>query len=180
MELNYLLSAKGIDTTKQKVLVMRHVPQEPELRKALPWLAAERPEVFNAYQQTQRSKKVEKMLTRAAYLVSCIGVSSKPDEALFVGVYTVNGNQRRSVEDLLKNLANQTLQELGGKVFFGGVSDKLWFDLELENIYQEWKGKLILGWRAPIAFAQWLAPEKCPFKAILEESILDKAMPPWN
>ena len=41
MELNYLLSARGIDTTRKKVLVMRHTPQEPELRKALPWLAAE-------------------------------------------------------------------------------------------------------------------------------------------
>ena len=186
MELNYLLSAKGIDTTKRRqVLVMRHVPQEPELRKALPWLAAERPEVFNAYQQTQRPM-VEKRLTQAAYLVSCIGIRGKPKEALFVGVYRVNGNKPLSVEKLLKTPANQTLQELGGKEFFGAASDTvLWFNLELlENTYQEWKGKLILGWPPPpIAWAQWLDPEKrnkFPIKAILEESILDKTMPPWN
>jgi hypothetical protein len=177
MKLNSLLSAKGIDTTKpRQVLVMRHVPQEPELRKALPWLAAERPEVFNAYQQAQRPR-VEKMLTQAAYLVSCIGLSSKPTEALFVGIYKVNGNKPFTVDELLKNPEIQALQELGLKEFFNHVSDTiLWFDLQLlENIYREWKGKLILGWSSPIAWAQWLDPKKpnkFPVKAILEESIL--------
>ena len=111
MELNYLLSARGIDTTKKKVLVMRHTPQEPELRKALPWLAAERPEVFNAYQQTQQPK-VEKMLKGADYLVSCIGFRGKPTEALFIGVYKVDGYKLRSRDELLNSSAELTLQEL--------------------------------------------------------------------
>jgi hypothetical protein len=43
----------------QQVIVMRHRPHEPELRKVLPWLAAEKPDVFNAFQKTQ-SEKAEK------------------------------------------------------------------------------------------------------------------------
>jgi hypothetical protein len=35
---------------------MRHRPKEPKLNKVLPWLAAERPELFNAYQQTQNER----------------------------------------------------------------------------------------------------------------------------
>jgi hypothetical protein len=53
MDLNYLLAEKGIDPSKIRVRVMRHAPKEPTLRRALPWLAAEKPDVFNMYQQFQ-------------------------------------------------------------------------------------------------------------------------------
>jgi hypothetical protein len=54
MDLNDLLQAKEIDP--EHVLVFRHRPHEPGLRKVLPWLAAEKPDFFNAYQQTQEAK----------------------------------------------------------------------------------------------------------------------------
>lgn len=53
MNLNDLLRAENIDIDPQEVLVLRHTPKEPRLKKALPHLAAEKPNVFNAYQQTQ-------------------------------------------------------------------------------------------------------------------------------
>ena len=62
MELNDLLIAQSIDP--KEVLVLRHRPSEPELRKVLPWLAAEKPDFYNAYQQTQ-GPKVEKAMMRA-------------------------------------------------------------------------------------------------------------------
>ena len=46
MNLTDLLRGKDIDP--QQVLVLRHRPWEPELNKVLPWLAAEKPNVFNA------------------------------------------------------------------------------------------------------------------------------------
>lgn len=49
MNLNDLLTKQGIDP--MRVIVMRHRPTERELRKVLPWLVHEKPEVFNAYQQ---------------------------------------------------------------------------------------------------------------------------------
>lgn len=49
-----LLTENNIDP--RDVLVLRHRPFEPELRKVLPWLAAEKPDVYNAYQQTQGEK----------------------------------------------------------------------------------------------------------------------------
>jgi hypothetical protein len=50
MSFNDLLHGKGID--HQQVPVLRHRPHEPELDKALPWLAEEKPDVCKAYQQT--------------------------------------------------------------------------------------------------------------------------------
>jgi hypothetical protein len=64
MTLNDLLVGKGIDP--RQVLVFRHRPRDSELRRVLPWLAAERPAVFNAYQQTQ-GERVEKAMRGAGY-----------------------------------------------------------------------------------------------------------------
>jgi hypothetical protein len=89
---------------------MRHVPTEPRLRKALPWLAAGEPEVFNAYQQSQ-GPKGEKQLTQASYLASFIG--HKAGQALFVGLYQVNGYRPISHEEFWKISANRELQKLG-------------------------------------------------------------------
>jgi len=54
VNLNDLLKGKGVDP--KRVLVLRHRPREPELNRVLPWLAAEKPHLFNAYQQTQGTR----------------------------------------------------------------------------------------------------------------------------
>lgn len=77
IELNDLLEKYGLDP--QKGMVIRHRPIEPELRKALPWLAAEEPDVYNAYQRDHH-EIVEKALARADYVVSLIG--HEPGKAL--------------------------------------------------------------------------------------------------
>jgi len=42
-----------------------------ELNKVLPLLAADKPDLFNAYQQTH-GEKVEKAMTKAAYVASFV------------------------------------------------------------------------------------------------------------
>ena len=69
MDLNNPLRIE--DIYPQHVLMLRHTPREPRLRKKLPQLAAENPGVFNAYQQTQGSE-VEKAMPRAKYLASLL------------------------------------------------------------------------------------------------------------
>ncbi len=62
MDFKDLLTDRGIDF--DKVMVMRHRPSEPRLRKVLPWLAADKPELFNAYQRIQ-NHDAEKALIKA-------------------------------------------------------------------------------------------------------------------
>ena len=69
MDLNALLHEKNIDP--KTVMVLRHRPEERELRKVLPWLAGERPEVFNAFQQNH-GDRVQNALTKAKHLASFI------------------------------------------------------------------------------------------------------------
>jgi len=176
VELNYLLSLKDIDTSRERVLVMRHVPKEPGFRKILPWLAAEKPEIFNAYQQSQRPR-VEKQLTQATHVVSCIGHRAR--EALFIGLYRVTGFQPITWQQFREIPGNIELHRLEMKYW---VQDSLlWFELELTSEYQEWKGKLIFGWPgSDRAWTRWADKNKFSVKAILEESKLDKGMPSWD
>src|SRR5687768_9156829 len=94
MTLNDLLRGKGIDP--QTVLVMRHRPYEPELNKVLPWLAAEKPDLFNAYQQTQ-TERAERAMTTAKYVASFIG--REGGKAVFVGLFSIGSSKPITLTD---------------------------------------------------------------------------------
>lgn len=181
MDLNSLLFERGVDPKQSRVLVMRHVPKEPGMKKALPWLAAERPHVFNAFQQSQYPY-AEKQMTQAAYLASFIG--HKPKQALFIGLYGIKGSRAISHEEYWKIPENTELRKLGmtgwEEVDHHRLST-LWFDLELTGVLQEWKGKLIVNWPPPErSWTRWAAGNTFAVKAVLEESSLDKGMPSWD
>lgn len=93
MDFNGLLRAANVDP--REVLALRHRPTEPELRKILPWLAEERPEVYNAYQQTQ-GQKVENAFLAAKYVASFIGHA--PGKALFIGLYRIGRSRSLSYD----------------------------------------------------------------------------------
>ena len=84
MNLNDLLSEKEFDP--HEILVFRHRPTEPELNKVFPLLAADKPHLFNAYQQTHGAK-VEKAMTKAGYVAS------------FIATWRRQGTVRRPVQD---------------------------------------------------------------------------------
>lgn len=180
MDLNSLLRDNGIDTAKARILVMRHVPKEPELRKALPWLASDEPELFNAYQRSQYPA-VEKQLERADYLASFIG--HQPGKAVFVGLYRVLGRRPISYKQFWKLPANIELRNLGMKGWEerGDRPHSLLFNLRLTEVLQRWKGKLIIEWPPPgRSWTRWADRNTFPVGAILDESVLDREMPDWK
>jgi hypothetical protein len=176
MTLNDLLREKGIDP--ENVLAFRHRPSERELNKVLPWLAAEKPEVFNAYQQTQ-GQTVENAMTRAGYVAAFIG--HEAGKALFVGVYSIGESRSITEEQYWRIPANVELKAFGLTTFSKeSRSSILWFDLKLTDFCAEWKGKLIVGWPPPER-SWWRRSHRnvMPVLAILEDSALDAAIPQW-
>jgi len=178
MNLNDLLAGSGIEA--EQVLVLRHRPHEPGLNKVLPWLAAEKPDVFNAYQQTQ-GEKLEKTMKGAGYVASFIG--HEPGKALFVGLYAIGASKPLTPEQFWRVPAYVEMKALGMKGFTGGDgrSSVQWFDLSLTDFYAPWKGKLIVGWPPPER-SWWRRAHRneFPVLAILEDSALDAAMPEWD
>ena len=177
MMLNDLLLKYNLDP--QQVLALRHRPFEPELRKVLPWLAAEKPDVFNAYQQTQ-DEKLEKVMTQGGYVASFIG--HKPGEALFIGLYSIGPFRPLTVEEYWAIPAYGVLKAYGMVGFTGATRQQvLWFDLTLTDFYSSWKGKLVVGWPPPER-SWWRRAHRndMPVLAIFEESALEAAMPTWQ
>lgn len=181
MNLNDLLIHKGIDP--KRVLVLRHRPSEPELNKVLPWLAAEKPEVFNAYQQTQGEKlqRVMEGMTGSGHVVSFIG--HEPGKALFIGLYSIGPTKPLTLDEYWQVPAYIELKAFGMKGFTEEESRTsiLWFDLGLTDFYASWKGKLIIGWPPPER-SWWRRSHRneLPILSILEDSALDAAMPEWD
>jgi hypothetical protein len=178
IELNDLLAARRIDP--KNVMVMRHRPSETALRKVLPWLAAEKPGVFNAYQQAQ-GEKVERAMLNAKFVASFIG--HEPGKALFVGLYAIAGRKGLTVEEFARVPENVELRSFDMIGFTGddGRSKVLWFDLQLTEHFSSWKGRLIVDWPGlERSWWRWADRNSISVRAILEESAFDSAMPPWD
>jgi len=178
MNLNDLFIAKDVDP--KHVIIMRHRPFEPELAKVLPWLAAERPDLYNAYQQTQ-GKKVEKAMLGAKHVASFIG--HEPAKALFVGLYEIGGTKSLTLDQYWAVPAYAELESFGSRGFSSedGRQSVLWFNLALTDFYADWKGKLVVGWPPPER-SWWRRAHRnvMPVLAIHEESILGAEMPDWE
>lgn len=177
MTLNDLLKAKGIDP--KQVGVMRHRPREPKLNRVMPWLAAERPELFNAYQQTQ-GERVERALQKVKFVASFLGRS--PGKAVFVGLYAVNGWTPMPTAECLKLTLVAELVDRG-MTFDTGRPTYFWFDLSpVADFHPEWKGRLVIKWPPPER-SWWRRAHNTNEMAVLairEESAFDAALPPWE
>ena len=177
--LNDLLRQKEIDP--QQVLVIRHRPVARKLNKVLPWLAAKKPDLFNAYQATQ-SPRLEKAMMGAKFLASFIGHG--PRKALFIGLYAIAGWKSVTPEEFWQIPATDEMKkkyDLKGFTNEEGRSSCLWFNLEPTEFYAVWKGKLIVDFPPPER-AFWRRAHKNNFSivAILEDSALNQAIPDWR
>ena len=176
LELNDLLAKTGIDA--ERALVMRHRPTERDLRHALRAFAAERPDLFDAYQSIH-GPRVEEALRRAQHVVSFIG--HEPGKALFVGIYRVEGWREISGPEWRALETSRVLMALGDR---GPDEDRnllRLFNLVRTDALASWQGKLVVAWPPPErSWWRWSGRNVMPVVSILEESILVSKLPPWN
>jgi len=178
MNFNHLLADRNIDPTT--VIVLRHRAHEPELNKVLPWLAEERPTLFNAYQQTQ-GPKLEKAMTSASYVASFLG--HEPGKALLVGIYSIGETRTLTFEQFWSVPEYIELKAFGmtGWATNQGKNPCLWFDLQLTEDYADWKGRLVIRWPPPER-SWWRRAHKNDFTvlSIHEENTLAARKPDWR
>jgi hypothetical protein len=182
MNFNDLLRKDDIDPTK--VIALRHRPYEPNLRKVLPWLASERPELFNAYQQTQgpRLESAMQSLVGSGLVASFIG--HEPGKALFVGLYAIAASRPLSFDRYWRIPAFVELKKFG---MVGWSREKnprdvcRWFELERTRFRESWQGRLVVGWPPPER-SWWRRSHKNELAvlAVREESALSEGMAEWT
>lgn len=181
MNLNDLLHKQGIDPSQ--VIVMRHRPTERELRKVLPWLVHEKPDVFNAYQQKHSRKQeaaLEKLLGKG-WIASFIGM--KLGQAVFAGLYKIAGARPVTYEEYWSMPVNLALKSLGMADWDTAdrLKQRLWFDLVLQPVYAEWVGKLVISWPPPeLAWWRYAGRNEMMVLSISEESRFSERMPDWR
>jgi len=180
MDLNNLLSIGNVDPAR--TLVLRHRPTEPALRRALPLLAAERLDIFNAYQAYQNPVAERSFAAQVGgWLASFI--SYGPRRAVFVGVYKIEGSESETDEQYWSRSENRELEKLGlgdSSTAHSGPRS-LRFDLRLTSFHEEWRGKLVIGWPPPErSWVRRAHKNVMPVLAIREESAFSADPPAWD
>ena len=172
MNFNYLLEQNSIDPAT--TLCMRHKPAEADLRRSFLWLAAEKPEVFDAYQSTQKPRE-EKQLQKAHHVAAFIG--DRSGRAVFAGLYKNNGHRMTTLAERKKIPG---WAELTKFKLLDAERDRLWFDLERSDTLSEWVGKLVVSWTGERSWSRWAAKNDFSIVALNEESLLVGAAPDWR
>lgn len=179
--LNNLLELNGVDPAN--TLVLRHVPGETKLRRVFPWIAAEKPEVFNAYQKGHGEKLEKTMakLARQGTIAAFIG--HDPGKALLVGLYDIVGHDTIDYEGFVATPEIQTLFKLGmndpGPDGFREGTQ--WFDLDLRTHLLEWRGRLVIKWPgSERSWYRWAHNNEIEIEAISEDSKLVGPLPNWR
>jgi hypothetical protein len=181
VELNDLLHKADLDPAK--VIAMRHRPDEPGLRKVLPWLVERNPAVFNAYQRSHSGQQEEALrrLAGKGWVASFFGLV--PGEAVFCGLYEIRDYDELDQESFWAIPENVTLRNHGMLGWARkGRERGLWFDLRLrEEFHINWIGRLVVGWPGGDR-SWWRRSERnvMPIKAIQRESYFVQGMPDWH
>lgn len=158
------------------IIVARHTPKEPPLRRVIKAIVVQRPDLFRVYQSVQ-GEKLESAMTRAAYMASFL--DNGPGSAIFAGLYRI-GRSRKVTQALFNAVPeNRELLALGMDDEWN--RDPLMFEMELNDGLSEWIGRLCVGWSVnPRPWWQWAKRERFPVTALHPENMLSPAMPPWE
>lgn len=176
MEFNDLLAKAGIEPAS--VLIMRHRPSDPMLRKALPRLALEDEQSFVDY-QSSHGPRTEAALRRVSFIASFVADGS--NRALFVGLFAIT---RTEVVPGNRWLDNPTLRDLVD-VEVRKRRDRpenIWFYQErVRSFYPEWTGCLSVAWPPPErAWFRRAERNVLPVIAISEEQALIPRLDDWD
>lgn len=174
LELNTLLAS--VDIAPAEVIVVRHRPREPGFHRALPWLVADRPDLFELYQAIQ-GDLATRTIRRATYLAAFIGL--KPGTATFAGLFKVRGAAPISGVEFLALPGAHELMAYQLQGFAGDSNMRL--DLEPLGIWADWVGRLVIDWTPPErSWIRRAERNRLGVRAITLESEFAKSMPSWD
>lgn len=176
LDFRTLLELEGFDP--KEVLVVRHTPIEKSLKRVMPWLVVERPDLFLAYQRIQWST-LENAMTRGKYLASF--VAQEAGAATFAGIYRIGEWETLDHDGYCNFPGNSELEKLGMTGREPSMGDCLAFDLELQDTFAEWIGRLVINWPTPHRlWWRWAKGGSFPVASIEAESRFVRGMPVWH
>lgn len=159
-------------------LIVRHSPIEKKLKRVLPWLVAERPELFLAYQRIQWAG-LEKAMTRARHIASF--VSQDTGTATYAGFYRIGNWHELDYEGYCNFPGNRELEALGMSGRSPDTGDCLAFQLEPVELHSGYIGRLVIDWPKPFqSWWRWATRGGFMISSIEPESRFVRGMPRWD
>lgn len=165
------------------VAVLFHVSDKPALHRALPMLAEEEPNLFDAV-QNQHGPKVEAMIRKRRYLASFVNTGDK--DYCFVGLFEVMGSRFQSMQELDADPRRAELRrrfDTRSYVAHGqskGLPGRLVFDLTPRPELGGLIGRLFVAKPGGRAFARLAENLDCTVVEITRERRLVPPAPDWN
>lgn len=176
LDFNNLIELAGYNPSQ--TLVVRHVPREKKLKRALPWIVAERPDLWLAWQCIQW-ESLEKAMQRGKYIASFVGLESA--SATLAGFYEIGKSQTLDYNGYQNFPGNSELERLGMSGREPDMNDCLAFELEALPFHDNWIGKLTLEWPPPFQqWWRWGGRKAFPVSYIAQESMFIEAVPDWR
>lgn len=176
LDFNALLQLAEVDPGE--TVIVRHVPVEKSLRRVLPWLVVERPDLWLAYQRIQW-RTLEQAMTKAKFIASFIG--QEPITATFAGMYRIGEWEVLDLEGYRSFPGNSELEKLGMSSRTPDMPDCLAFELDPLPHYSDWIGKLTVTWPKPYQqWWRWGGRGEFPVATIEAESRFVRGMPDWK
>lgn len=153
---------------------------EPELNRNFDWIVAERPDLFDCYQNTHGAR-TESALKRASHVASFL--RHGPGAALFIGMFEVSGWRDLTAEQWESRPLHRELVGYG----MAGASGGAWretiseFRLEEADYLSDWKRRLIIDWPGlERSWYRWADRNTFLVRAIAESDRLTSEMPEWH
>lgn len=176
LDFRTLLELGGFDPSE--VLIVRHTPIEKQLKRVMPWLVVERPDLFRAYQQIQWST-LERAMTRGCYLASF--VAQEAGFATYAGCYRIGAYTELDYTGYCEFPGNRELEQLGMSGRKPDMGPCLAFDLDAIDFHQDWIGRLVIAWPKPMqSWWRWATKGGFAVNSIDTENRFVRAMPQWN
>lgn len=174
LTLNTLLEGAGISPSE--VIVARHTPKEPSLRRVIRSIVAERPDLFRTFQSVQ-AERLEGAMTRRGWMASFL--DDGPTGAIFAGLFQVGVGRRVSQAEFQAEPGNAELLALGMDETW--TRDPLMFPMSDCEELSGWIGKLCIAWPGN-ARSWWRLADRNVFtvEALHAESAFSRGMPPWE
>ncbi|MEL7832042.1 GIY-YIG nuclease family protein [Citromicrobium bathyomarinum] len=173
-----LLERDGFDPSK--IVVFRHRPMEPELNRNFDWIVAERPDLFDCYQNTHGTR-TESALKRANYVASFLrhGLGA----ALFLGFFKIRGWRDLTSAEWAARPSHVELVRYGMSGASGGASRETIseFDLVETSYLAAWKHRLVIDWPGlERSWYRWADRNTFSVKAIAQADQLAGELPSWD
>jgi hypothetical protein len=178
MRFNDILRGEGLEPAK--VAVVLHTPVEPKLRRLLPMLVRERPEVFEAYQSTHTSTATATLRVRR---IVASFVDTGDRSLVLAGIYQHDGPRDRARAEIGRESAIRALiAEFGAYAEFENAAEGHWpwFDLKPTSHLAEFVGRLRIAPRLTRNYVRLAENLDAKVVAIERTSALDIPAPDWR